>query len=342
MAKKLQVFVSSTYKDLLAERQAVVEAILRAGHIPAGMELFAAGDKSQLEIIKQWIEESDVFMLILGGRYGSVERDSGKSYTQLEYEYAGSINKPYFAAIADDAYLNEKVRKETKDVKDVFEQDHPVEYKQFKEQVASKICRFFTNSEQLKVILFESLSDVLRQRDKDLVGWVRANEATNVGPLVDQIGQLQKENERLKDELAGIKAQAPAEERYNGYAFDELYSRLAQDTLEVPETYRQRFGWPEKVDLLATFWKFRERFAVGVDPGHRTEFTSFLAYNLAPPLSLFGLVESTGTILKASREGIAFLARIDREKVQPQIELAASDEGPPPSRRAVTVPAKRQ
>jgi Domain of unknown function (DUF4062) len=45
--KKLQVFVSSTYNDLLAERQAVVEAILMAGHIPAGMELFAAGDRSQ-------------------------------------------------------------------------------------------------------------------------------------------------------------------------------------------------------------------------------------------------------------------------------------------------------
>jgi hypothetical protein len=29
--KKFQVFVSSTYKDLLAERQAVVEAILMAG-----------------------------------------------------------------------------------------------------------------------------------------------------------------------------------------------------------------------------------------------------------------------------------------------------------------------
>jgi CRP-like cAMP-binding protein len=47
------------------ERQAVVEAILKAGHIPAGMELFAAGDESQLETIYRWIDESDVFMLIL-------------------------------------------------------------------------------------------------------------------------------------------------------------------------------------------------------------------------------------------------------------------------------------
>jgi len=42
--RKLQVFVSSTFSDLIKERQAAVEAILTAGHIPAGMELFTAGD----------------------------------------------------------------------------------------------------------------------------------------------------------------------------------------------------------------------------------------------------------------------------------------------------------
>ena len=41
--RKLQVFISSTYLDLKEERQAAVEAILGAGHIPAGMELFKAG-----------------------------------------------------------------------------------------------------------------------------------------------------------------------------------------------------------------------------------------------------------------------------------------------------------
>ena len=49
---KFQIFVSSTYIDLTDERQAAVEAILKAGHIPAGMELFTAGDESQLTTIK--------------------------------------------------------------------------------------------------------------------------------------------------------------------------------------------------------------------------------------------------------------------------------------------------
>ena len=92
--KKLQVFVSSTYTDLREERQAAVEAILSAGHIPAGMELFAANDQSQWAVIKRWIDESDAFLLILGGRYGSLEPESGKSYIHLEYEYALDKGKP--------------------------------------------------------------------------------------------------------------------------------------------------------------------------------------------------------------------------------------------------------
>ena len=60
--KRLQVFVSSTYTDLLEERQDAVSAILTAGHIPAGMELFTAGDESQMDVIKQWIDESDVYL----------------------------------------------------------------------------------------------------------------------------------------------------------------------------------------------------------------------------------------------------------------------------------------
>lgn len=67
--KKLQVFVSSTYTDLIQERQAAVQAILSAGHIPARMELFSAGDESQMTVIKRWIDESDVYLLILGSRY---------------------------------------------------------------------------------------------------------------------------------------------------------------------------------------------------------------------------------------------------------------------------------
>ena len=38
-------------------------AVLKAGHIPAGMELFTAGDRSQMATIKEWIISSEEMRL---------------------------------------------------------------------------------------------------------------------------------------------------------------------------------------------------------------------------------------------------------------------------------------
>ena len=72
------------------------------------MELFKAG-KSQMETIRKWIDESDVYMLILGGRYGSIEKESGLNYTRLEYKYALSKDMPIFAIVLSDSFLTQKI-----------------------------------------------------------------------------------------------------------------------------------------------------------------------------------------------------------------------------------------
>ena len=91
--KKLQIFVSSTYDDLQNEREKVVQGILDAEHIPAGMELFG-GAGTVIDTIKKWIDASDIFMLLLGGKYGSIYEEEGISYTEWEYNYAKLIEKP--------------------------------------------------------------------------------------------------------------------------------------------------------------------------------------------------------------------------------------------------------
>lgn len=172
MDKKLQVFVSSTYIDLIEERQAAVEAILDAGHIPAGMELFKAG-KSQMKTIRKWIDESDVYMLILGGRYGSIEEESGLSYTELEYRYALSKGMPVFAIVLDDSFLFTKAAVKGKDI--IFEEDNIDKYDSFKKYVKTNIVRFPKNIDQIVSIIHSHLNDILNNPDYKLIGWVRTN-----------------------------------------------------------------------------------------------------------------------------------------------------------------------
>lgn len=38
--KKFQIFISSTYEDLIEERSKVVATILKSNHFPIGMEMF--------------------------------------------------------------------------------------------------------------------------------------------------------------------------------------------------------------------------------------------------------------------------------------------------------------
>src|SRR4051794_3981034 len=89
MQRKFQVFVSSTYADLIEARQDALKSILDLGHIPSGMEGFYAADEDKFEYIKKIIDECDYYVLILAGRYGSTDK-SGTSYTEKEYEYAVS------------------------------------------------------------------------------------------------------------------------------------------------------------------------------------------------------------------------------------------------------------
>src|SRR5215471_1967381 len=96
IAKRYQVFVSSTYQDLQEERQEVMQALLELDCIPSGMELFPAADEDQWSLIKKVIDDCDYYLVIIGGRYGSLG-DDGKSYTQMEYEYALSKGKPIIA-----------------------------------------------------------------------------------------------------------------------------------------------------------------------------------------------------------------------------------------------------
>lgn len=94
MEKRYQVFISSTFEDLQGARQEVSQALLRAKCFPAGMELFPAADEEQMEFIREVIRQSDYCILISAGRYGSVHPRTGKSFTEMEYDYAVEIGKP--------------------------------------------------------------------------------------------------------------------------------------------------------------------------------------------------------------------------------------------------------
>ena len=198
MNKKLQVFVSSTYTDLIEERQAAVQAILDAGHIPAGMELFKSGNRSQLETIYKWIDESDIYMLILGGRYGSIESNSGKSYTHLEYEYAINNNIPVFSVVLTNRFLHYKASLQDEDK--IFEKDNIQKYQDFKSFVMSKIVRQVENLDKISITIHTTLSEFSNDTSLNLIGWIKGTHTQSSNISNDDYSQILLENRKLLKE----------------------------------------------------------------------------------------------------------------------------------------------
>ena len=242
MKKKLQLFISSTYEDMKIERQAAVAAILAAGHIPAGMELFTAGDKSQIETIRNCIYESDVFMLILGGRYGSIEPESQKSYIHLEYELAESLKKPLFAIIMDENALEEKVRREGIAI---VERAQFGKYENFRDKVKSKMVRFFRDEKDIRLAILEKLNEISNL--PNLSGWIRAEEADVLKEQNDLLNNRIKDYdkgefilglhfEELSRMVSGIKYNAPLVTREIRQLMNDYHAiknNLAPDELVV-------------------------------------------------------------------------------------------------------------
>jgi hypothetical protein len=192
MEKRHQVFISSTYKDLQEERQEVMHALLELDCIPSGMELFPAASEDQWTVIKTVIDECDYYVVIIAGKYGSLEASSGQSYTEREYRYALDQGKPIIAFLhgnpgtlkADDTELDPHIRSKLED---------------FRSLCQAKLCKFWHSPAELGSVVSRGI--VQLKKSHPAVGWVRANLVPDEG-AASAILRLQKRIETLEAELA--------------------------------------------------------------------------------------------------------------------------------------------
>ena len=96
------IFVSSTYEDLKAYRDEVERSITYMNQTIKGMEFFGSTPERPLDKCLQTVRECKLYIGIIGMRYGSVEEDSGKSFTELEYNEAVKNRIPVLIYILDE------------------------------------------------------------------------------------------------------------------------------------------------------------------------------------------------------------------------------------------------
>jgi hypothetical protein len=157
--------------------------------IPAGMELFPATDEEQWEFIKKIIDDCDYYLLIIGGRYGSLS-NKGISYTEKEFDYAKEKGLEIISLIhskPDEISLKKS------------EQDTVLVEKlnSFREKVKQdRIVKFWEKAEDLSGLVATSLNRAIKM--KPAIGWVRAD----LLPTENASGEIL----RLQSKIADLEA----------------------------------------------------------------------------------------------------------------------------------------
>lgn len=218
ISKKYQVFVSSTFVDLKDERQDTIHTILDLQHIPAGMELFPATDMEQLDYIKRIIDGCDYYVLIIGGRYGSLDQE-GISYTEREYDYAVESGKFVIA------FMHSDVGGIPSKFVDLEGRQRQA-LEQFRDKVGKgRLVRFWKSKDELQMVVVKALAHAFTNHPQ--TGWIRGDEAASQ-PILQQSNKLLQENADLKKRLAALEK-----------ASEPKLSNLA----DLEDSFRIRYEW---------------------------------------------------------------------------------------------------
>ncbi len=246
MDKRYQVFVSSTYADLQQERQKVIQALMEMDCIPAGMELFPAADEEQWEFIKRVIDDCDYYILIIGGRYGSLTPE-GISYTEKEYDYAISVGLNVLAFVhesPDDIPVGKS------DIDPALR----AKLDAFRGRVSeNRLVKFWKNAAELPGLVALSLSKTVKIYPA--VGWVRASNVASDELLID-INDVRKENEQLRRAVAELESRAAPEETYDLASLDDTFEVTIEYTVShqhgsYEETKKVEVTWAEMFARIA-------------------------------------------------------------------------------------------
>jgi len=175
-----------------------MQALLELDCIPAGMELFPASNDDQWTLIKRVIDDCDYYLLIVGGRYGSVN-EKGISYTQMEFEYALETGKPIISFLPKEPEMipAKYVEKGATGKKKLEE---------FKKLVQKKLVKYWSSPQDLGAIVSRSMIKLIK--DFPAIGWVKSDNITDENSAKEII-RLQKENEDLKTKLKHVATRPP-------------------------------------------------------------------------------------------------------------------------------------
>lgn len=164
---RAKIFVSSTFFDLAQVRDDIRTTILQLGHEPLLNEYPSfpvSPNVDTIENCKKAVRSSDFFVLIIGGRRGSLDPVSGKSVTNVEYEAAIQAGIDCFVFVSEQVMTLLEVWKKTPDADFTALVDSPRVFEFVSEiSTAQRWIFSFKRASEIGEILRNQLSVFLKE-----------------------------------------------------------------------------------------------------------------------------------------------------------------------------------
>ena len=150
----IKIFLSSTYLDLVAYRNAAAQAIERLGQQGVRMEVFGARPLEATTACFDEIAASDALVGIYAHRYGYIPLGQSTSITEQELEFVRLKQKPTFCFIDDEEYPWPPKHVEAGDAHELLPK--------FKNRLQSEVVTdYFTTADDLALKVSSSLGRYL-------------------------------------------------------------------------------------------------------------------------------------------------------------------------------------
>jgi Domain of unknown function (DUF4062)/Tetratricopeptide repeat/NB-ARC domain len=186
-----QVFVSHTsdmarYPEDRSFVQAAVDAVGRAGMAPVDMRYFSARDGRPADYCRQRVSECEIYVAVIGFRYGSLVPGEAVSYTELEFRAASDAGVPRLVFLLEETACPAGLADANRRVVEAFRE---------RLRDAGLVLRAFSSVDGLELEVFHALTQLTSGRTAPRIWNVPNRNAGFTGR--DAI------LERLHDELVG-------------------------------------------------------------------------------------------------------------------------------------------
>lgn len=344
MDKKYTFFISSTFSDLSEERKIVSNLVLNFDEIPVGMEQFGSVDVSQWTHITRLIDNSDYYVLIVAGKYGSIDPTDalGVSYTHKEFRYARDKGIPVIAIIHSDPEALPMSKCESDPALKKKLEEFRAEVKE------GRLVSFYTNHSEL--IQRFSAGFIKAKQTFDRPGWIRnvnllAEDQVKklVLGLQERVKLLEKINNERGTEITLLKGRAKAMSYAIPAGSEDIAKALnpLEGAVTIPMTWHEGSSTGElevvverkslfimiamlvhrnQLKTLSDVSRLVVNFANHLARSYAKEYTGegttfsvydSVVYNLAADFLTNGLLRSVDGRIEISEIGAAFLDWMD-------------------------------